>query len=272
MTSRWRLVIIHLTLWCGVLAFFVFDPGSRGAGRSAPEARSTEGASGPGSPSERRADGFSLVEMETAEEGNGFRTLDLREGGEEDAEAVPIKFAEPNLPAPRQVTPDEAISRLLSKKVDLRNPQARRALVENVRRLEHRKYEEARARALALGIPITTPEGGILVGFVGDTPVYDVDENERAAISTGADQVRQVYGADGSGFTIGLWEAGNIAMASHNEFQGRVTVGHDQDATGGSAVLPAHDWHATHVAGTLVAAGSGIRVAGDGARRRRQIL
>lgn len=256
MKSIRRLVLLLLALWCGTLCVIFLNPGSRTSER-APAAAETglPGAeNGRSEASALRGTGTENPESAGAQPIAGIRNLDMFGRGGED-KVAPITFAEPKLPAPKEFTPDEAISRLLSKRVDLTDPLVRQDLVARIRRLEHRKYQEARDRAVALGIPTTTEDGGILVGFVGDTPIYDADQNDRAAISTGADQVRAVYSADGDGFTIGLWEAGNVARVTHQEYQGRVTDGYDQDWQGNPAPIPPHDWHATHVAGTLVAAG-----------------
>jgi len=76
-------------------------------------------------------------------------------------------------------------------------------------------------------------------------PLYFTTRNANAAISTGSDQLRSSpYGATGAGWTLGVWDGGSV-LASHQEFGGRVTV------MDGAAA----DIHATHVGGTLAAAG-----------------
>ena len=66
-----------------------------------------------------------------------------------------------------------------------------------------------------------------------------------AAISTGANLLRTAtYELSGAGVTIGLWDGGS-ARATHQEFGDRVVV------MDGSATFD----HATHVGGTLLAAG-----------------
>ncbi|MFP6865743.1 MAG: hypothetical protein VCA35_07355, partial [Roseibacillus sp.] len=103
--------------------------------------------------------------------------------------APAIVFAEPSF-KPKAMTPDEAIARLLRKPVDLANPLARRNLVAKVARLEAFKMQQTKAKALALGLPLRTPDGAVLAGFEGDHPLYDIDHNVRAAISTAADLVQ----------------------------------------------------------------------------------
>lgn len=70
--------------------------------------------------------------------------------------------------------------------------------------------------------------------------------NVNAAISTAASQIRNVspYHVNGSGVTIGIWDGGAV-RSTHQEFGSRVTI-----RDGGSA-----DDHATHVGGTIGAAG-----------------
>ena len=77
-------------------------------------------------------------------------------------------------------------------------------------------------------------------------PVYLITHNVNAAISTAADLVRNTapYSVDGSGLTVGVWDGGAI-RPTHQEFVGRVTV------LDGAA----NDFHATHVGGTIGAAG-----------------
>ena len=56
---------------------------------------------------------------------------------------------------------------------------------------------------------------------------------------------------DGSGYTVGVWDAGAV-LPTHQEFGGRVSV------IDGAA----SDWHATHVGGTIGAAG--VNAAAEG--------
>ena len=132
--------------------------------------------------------------------------------------------------------------------VDLSDPASRQQVVQAIREISERRRLDARNRAQQLGLPlrVTRPNGAVqeIAAFDGDTPVYFTTHNANAAISTGADLVRSVHAADGSGVTIGLWDGGS-GRASHQEFSGRMVV---KDGS------PADD-HATHVGGTLAAAG-----------------
>jgi len=77
--------------------------------------------------------------------------------------------------------------------------------------------------------------------------------NVNAAVSTAVDLVRNVapYELSGLGQTVGIWDGG-VVRASHQELAGRVEVGDDGDAID----------HATHVAGTIAAAGTQARALG----------
>ena len=70
--------------------------------------------------------------------------------------------------------------------------------------------------------------------------------NVNAAISTAASQIRNTvpYSVNGSGETVGIWDGGAVRN-THQELTGRVTV------MDGAAIID----HATHVGGTIGAAG-----------------
>ncbi|RPJ33947.1 MAG: hypothetical protein EHM17_08445 [Verrucomicrobiaceae bacterium] len=133
--------------------------------------------------------------------------------------------------------------------VQLSRPADRARVVARMAEIENKRRENARAMALARGLPWRTelPNGRVqeIADFDGDQPVYFTTHNANAAISTGADLLRvSPYSLSGSGITIGLWDGGS-ARATHQEFGGRVTV------MDGAAA----DNHATHVSGTLIATG-----------------
>lgn len=77
-------------------------------------------------------------------------------------------------------------------------------------------------------------------------PYVYTTHNVNAAISSAADLVRNVspYSVDGSGYAIGIWDGGAV-RPTHQEFNSRVTV-----KDGAFAID-----HATHVGGTIAAAG-----------------
>ena len=76
--------------------------------------------------------------------------------------------------------------------------------------------------------------------------IYYITCNLNAAISTGANRLHDdPYSLDGSGLTVGIWDAGEV-LDTHQEFDNRVTI---IDSSG-------PDDHSTHVAGTIGAKGS----------------
>jgi hypothetical protein len=77
-------------------------------------------------------------------------------------------------------------------------------------------------------------------------PVFRKTHNLNEARVIGAVEAQARYGVRGAGVRIGLWDAGRIF--AHPEFEGRFEIGDDEGAN-------AYSSHATHVAGTLIAAG-----------------
>ena len=150
--------------------------------------------------------------------------------------------------------PDAAstsVADLLDESGDLSVPDNRRRAVERVRVFEEQRRAAAEQLARARGLPLRVerPDGTVreLVDFNNDRPVYLTTHNTNAAISTGASVLRATpYGLVGSGVFVGVWDGGAV-RAAHQEFaaDGRVVV------KDGAASID----HATHVAGTIAAAG-----------------
>lgn len=120
-----------------------------------------------------------------------------------------------------------------------------------IRQTEDRRRTLAREEAVRRGLPlrIELPDGTVqeFAGFENGRPVYFTTHNTNAAISTGANVLRLTpYSLNGSGLTIGMWDGGS-GRASHQEF----ATGSRLRVMDGAAVID----HATHVAGTLAAAG-----------------
>ena len=94
-------------------------------------------------------------------------------------------------------------------------------------------------------------EIGYLSGFDKfGNPVYDFDDNYDAATTS---RVRKIWiggssglDLDGTGIEIGHWEAGGLALKTHQEYSGRVTHAESGDISS----------HASHTACTMI--GSGI--------------
>ncbi len=133
---------------------------------------------------------------------------------------------------------------------DVSIPANRAAVVEKLQLNNQTRKATAVRRARIAGIPLreTRADGGTreLMAWEDEKPLYYTTLNVNAAISTGANLVRQVpYGVDGAGWTIGVWD-GDAVRTTHHEFGARVTI-KDGTTTLGD--------HATHVAGTIGASG-----------------
>lgn len=87
-------------------------------------------------------------------------------------------------------------------------------------------------------------------------PVYYVTHNAGAALTVGTNQLhpggKLGTSVTGSGMTVGVWDAGGI-FGGHNELTGRIALRDNAAA--------AND-HATHVGGTIAAAGNQANVKG----------
>lgn len=132
--------------------------------------------------------------------------------------------------------------------VDLGDPATRARVVDRARGIAEQRRQQARQHALAMGLPLRVvhPHGVLqeIVGLADGQPVYFTTDNANAAISTGANLVRSSHAVDGAGVLIGMWDGG-AGRPTHQEFGARMVV------MDGAAVVD----HATHVGGTLAAAG-----------------
>lgn len=116
------------------------------------------------------------------------------------------------------------------------------------------QQREAILRAEAMGLPVrgTTAEGGYfeLQRFVNGIPLYYKTFNITAAQSTSAAECwpggAGGFSLTGTGVRLGIWDGGAV-RTTHQEFTGR--------AVQREAQSPPLNFHATHVAGTMVAAG-----------------
>lgn len=125
--------------------------------------------------------------------------------------------------------------------------------------VQRRAAAEAHARRHGLPIRQTFPDGRIMeLQYLSEDgfPVYYQTRNAGAAITTGASQLHPLGPLrsfmTGKGMTAGVWDSGRIYTA-HDEFGGRVRI--MDGATNTSE-------HATHVAGTVMAAGVDPRARG----------
>lgn len=117
---------------------------------------------------------------------------------------------------------------------------------------EEVRYQAVLAKAELLDIPVRLDGPGqkvsILYDFRGEEPLYRTTLNSNAAISTGANLIRQTdpYNLDGSGIKVGVWDGGSVRN-THQEFNTTRVVNKN-------STVAAID-HATHVAGTIGAFG-----------------
>ena len=133
---------------------------------------------------------------------------------------------------------------------DMSDPATRARVVEEMRLLQASQQSAILEKARQLGIPVRKEGPGhkvsILYDFRGDEPLYRTTLNANAAISTGANLLAPApYNLNGSGIKVGVWDGGSVRN-THQELTGRVTKRNS------SSVV---DDHATHVAGTIAAAG-----------------
>ncbi len=149
------------------------------------------------------------------------------------------------------VSGDGGVADILAETGALGTPENRRESVAAIRawQAEQRRVGEVRAHELNLPLRRERLDGTVKeiagVDAIGN-PVYYVTHNDRAAISTGADRLHAAtYGLSGSPIVIGMWDGG-AGRSTHREFEGGRMVIMD-----GAAPIA----HATHVGGTLAAAG-----------------
>ncbi len=125
-------------------------------------------------------------------------------------------------------------------------------LAEQKRTEWQQERAEVEKFAKERGVPIRRVyQDGVveLKRIVGEFPVYDHTHNLGAAITSSVDAVwpdgDASFNLTGEGETLGIWDGGGVRL-SHDEFGGRVTQEDDADN---------YNFHATHVAGTMVAKG-----------------
>ena len=144
--------------------------------------------------------------------------------------------------------------------VNVDDPAAMQALRARLLLADQRRQNQLRRLAHERGIPfqeVTAHGGRRLMGLHNGEPVYMQTANVEAAETTGAHLVRRntaldpIHGAgiDGSGFSVQIHDFGHVF--DHEEFK---------RADGSSRLSWAYDDfmaydHATHVTGTLIAAG-----------------
>ncbi|QTN38384.1 T9SS type A sorting domain-containing protein [Cryomorphaceae bacterium] len=119
---------------------------------------------------------------------------------------------------------------------------------------------EAIAWARANNYPVrTVTEDGTEIEIMrieNGHPVYYTTDNDDAALSTNTNDLWNGgslgLNLEGQGMTIGEWDGGSV-RSTHQEFN--PAVGSTRVTQGDAASNPSPSWHATHVAGTMVAEG-----------------
>lgn len=136
--------------------------------------------------------------------------------------------------------------------IDFSRPADRARAVERIRLIENAGLERARAKAVAMGIPMRRVEAnGVIHEIVGVDEngelIEYITHNANAAISSAANLVYPApYSLSGAGVRVGVWDAGAVRN-THREFStgSRVTI---MDGA-------AFNNHGTHVGGTIGAIG-----------------
>jgi subtilisin family serine protease len=147
--------------------------------------------------------------------------------------------------------PPATAADVLAQAGPLTDPAVRAEVVAEIRKLEDQRREAAHAKARAEGWPIRIErDDGTVIELAyleeDGTPRYRTTMNANAAISTGANLLNAApYNYNGNGIAIGMWDGG-AGRASHQEF----TNGRMQVKDGAGSID-----HATHVGGTMIAAG-----------------
>jgi len=112
-----------------------------------------------------------------------------------------------------------------NRSIDWQQPQARAQAVEEMRAIEVRELNKARQIAQQRGKPLREklPNGKVreLVGLDEDGDLLYVEtKNVNAAISAGAKHLHQApYSLNGSGLTVGVWDAPDSDWVPHREFK-----------------------------------------------------
>lgn len=137
---------------------------------------------------------------------------------------------------------DEAARRQLLRRLE-HEEQSRRARIEQLNSAKKQNIQENRLPAPAVLYDLL-PTG---------EPLFFTTYNLGAAQSVGTHQLwtggNLQLSLDGNGLAIGIWDAGAV-RATHQEFSGRVT-----QIDNVSFLYTSGSNHATHVSGTLIAAG-----------------
>ncbi|HMP76243.1 MAG TPA: S8 family serine peptidase [Kiritimatiellia bacterium] len=188
------------------------------------------------------------AQVATPDAAQGLSADASQEESQPDSERESVKSSRRRA-APASGDAAGSIAELLNN-ADLSDPATRARVVAEMTAREEARYAAVLEKAAELGIPVRKEGPGnkvsILHDFRGDEPVYRTTMNRNAAISSTANLLAPApYSLNGAGIKVGVWDAGSVRR-THQEFTlGRVT----------NINAVATDDHATHVAGTIGAAG-----------------
>ncbi len=146
-----------------------------------------------------------------------------------------------------------AMSASAQQRYSQRQTQKLNTLSRSYLKKSQNRRAQAYQRAKRLGIATRIISKGKIMELQRFTangiPLYNVSYNATAAETISTDRVHNELGITGNGMTLGIWDGGGV-RTTHREFMSngssRVT---QRDAA------PELNFHATHVAGTMVAAG-----------------
>lgn len=145
---------------------------------------------------------------------------------------------------------ETTLADILEEAGDFSDPAVRQRVVARMQELDATRFAETTtlARRRGLAARVERPDGTVqeLAEFKDGQPLYFTTHNSNAAITTGANLLQAApYDLSGAGVTAGVWDGGSVRV-SHQEFATSRVISKD------AAVSIDH---ATHVAGTIAAAG-----------------
>lgn len=145
---------------------------------------------------------------------------------------------------------------ILENRSSLADPAERAEAARLMREIQEERKAAAVERARREGLPLRQemPGGTVveIMDYDGDRPLYATTYNREAAISTAALEAQVSFELDGAGFSVGVWDGGSV-RATHEAFANGRAVSQD-----GTSV----NNHATHIGGTIAAAGPNARAHG----------
>ena len=182
---------------------------------------------------------------------------DHRSAPRPDSPADDGQSAEADAPLPRGArrsapVPGTAAEPHVPRRGRLADPDYRAHRMAEQEARQQAAMERARDWARRTGQPMRMETNGVTLVLVDYTdehgPIYRTTRNVTAAMSTATDVLHNhPYLLDGAGWTAGIWDGGSV-RTSHTEFVTERVTNMEPDEP--------VNWHATHVAGTMIARGA----------------